>query len=80
MKPDIKYSIDDFKKKLMDRSFNGNFQVNADMDGKFDFILPDKDFRKNIGVNYVSDVTPIDEEYDDMIVEGRPNEEEYVGD
>ena len=47
---------------------NGNFQVNSDVDGKFDFILLDEDLSKKLGVNYASGVTPTDEEYDTMIV------------
>ena len=46
LKPDIKSSIDDFNKKLTERLDGGNFQVNSDVVGKFDFILPDEDFRK----------------------------------
>ena len=41
------------------------------MDGKFDLILPNKDLRKNLGVNYASGVTPTDEEYNEMIVKGQ---------
>ena len=44
-----------------------NFQVNSDLDGKFDFILTDKDLSKNIGVNYDSGIITTDEDYDDMI-------------
>ena len=36
---DIKSSIDEFNKKLPERLYDGNFQVNADVDGKFYFIL-----------------------------------------
>ena len=38
--------VDDFNKKLMERLDDGKFQVNSDVDGKFDFILPDKYLRK----------------------------------
>ena len=48
------------------------------MDIKFDFILPDDGIRKNLAVNYDSGFTPTDEEYDDMSVKGRPNNEDEV--
>ena len=70
--------VDDFNKKLTERLYNRNLQVNSDVSGKFDFILLDKDLRKTLGVNYSSDVTPMYEEYDDMIVEGRPNDKDEV--
>ena len=53
--------------KLTERPDDGNFQVNSDVDGKFDLILTDKDLSKNIGVNYASGIIPTDEDYDDMI-------------
>ena len=70
MKPDIESRVDEFKNKLTERLYNGNLQVNSDVDGKFDFIIPDKDLRKNRGVNYYRRVKPTDEEYGDMIVKG----------
>ena len=48
------------------------------MDGKFDFILPDKDLSEKLGVNYASGVTPTDEEYDDIIFLGKTNYEDEV--
>ena len=48
------------------------------MDGRFDFILLDEDIRKNLGVNYDIRVMTMDEEYDDMIVEGPTNDEDDV--
>ena len=48
------------------------------MDGKFDSILLDRDISKNLGVNYANDVTPTDEEYDKIIVEKRPNDDDEV--
>ena len=55
-----------------------NFQVNSDLDGKFDFILTDKDLSKNLGVNYTICGTPTDEDYDDMMFEGRTDDEDEV--
>ena len=78
LKQDIDSRVDDFNKKLTERLDDGNFQINSDVDSKFDFILPDKDISKNIGVNYARIVTPTDKEYDEMIVEGRPNEKYEV--
>ena len=68
MKPDIESRVYDFNKKLTERLDDGNFQVNSDVDGKFDFTLPD------LGINYDRGVIPTDEDYDDMIVEGKTNE------
>ena len=45
LKPDITSSIHDFNKDLKERLNYENFQVNADVDGKFNFILLDEDFR-----------------------------------
>ena len=46
MKPDIDFRVDDFKKKLTERLDGGNFQLNLDVDGKFDFNIPDEIIRK----------------------------------
>ena len=46
LKLDIEYRVDEFNNKLTERLDNGNFQLNWDVDGKFDFILLDKDIRK----------------------------------
>ena len=54
LNPDIKSSINDFNNKLTGWLDNINFQlitslfseINSDVDGKFDFVLPDEDFRK----------------------------------
>ena len=70
MKPDSKSRINDFKKKFMDRLDDGNFQINSDVDVKFDLILPDKDISKNPGVNYANGVAPMYEDYDGMIFKG----------
>ena len=78
LKPEIKSRINDFNKKLSEGLDDENFQLNEDVDGKFDFILPDEDFIENLGVLYDISVTPTDEEYDNMIVEGRPDEKEEV--
>ena len=51
--------VDDFNKKLMERLDNGRFQVDSDVDGKFDFILPDKYLSKNLVVNYAISVAPM---------------------
>ena len=67
LKPEIESRFDDFNKKLMERLDNENLWVNSDVDGKFDFIVQDKDIRKNLGVNYARGVSPKDKEYDDMI-------------
>ena len=48
------------------------------MDSKFNFILLDKDVSGNLGVKYASDVMPTDEEYNEIIFEGRPNDKEEV--
>ena len=79
-KLDIDSMFDELNKNLTERLYNENFQVNSDVDGKFDFILPDKDLIKNLGVNYSSGVTPRDEDYDDMIVKRRPIDKEEVVD
>ena len=42
----MKYSINDFSKKLTERLDNENLQINVDVDGKFDFILLEEDLRK----------------------------------
>ena len=60
MKPDIESRVNDFNKKLTERLDDGNFQVNSDVDVKFDFILPDEDFSRNLGVNYARGVVPTD--------------------
>ena len=78
LKPEIKSSIYDFNKKLTEHLCNGNFQVNSDVDDKFYLILLDKDFRKNLGVNYDNVITSTDEEYNAIISEGRTNVEEEV--
>ena len=62
----------------MDRLDDGNFQINSDVDVKFDFILPDEDFSRNLGVNYARGVVPTDQEYDEIIVKGQPYDEEDV--
>ena len=72
MKPDIESRVDYFNKKLSERLDDGNFQVNSDVDGNFDFIIPDEDISKNISVNYTSGVTPTDEDYGDIVVKGDP--------
>ena len=48
------------------------------MDSKFDFILPDEDLSKNLGVHYASGVTTMNEEYDNMISKERPNDKDEV--
>ena len=48
------------------------------MDGKFDFIIPEEDLIRNLGVKYASNVMSTDEEYDDTIVKGWPNDEDEV--
>ena len=53
LKPNINSSIDDLNKNWTEQLDDGNFQVNAGVDGKFDFILPDKHFRESLGVNYM---------------------------
>ena len=78
LKPDIKSRINEFNNNLSEGLDDVNLKLNGDMDGKFDFILPDEDFIENIGVIYDISVTPTDEEYDNMIVEGRPDEKEEV--
>ena len=78
LKPDIKSRINEFNKNLSEGLDDGNLKLNGDMDGKFDFILPDEDFIENLGVIYDISVTPTDEEYNNMIDEGRPEEEEEV--
>ena len=78
LKPDIESRVDDFNKKLTERLDDENFQGNSDVDDKFDFILIDEDIRNNLVVNYSRGITPTDEEYYDMIVEGRPNADDEV--
>ena len=78
MKPDIDSRVDGFNTKLIEQLDDRNFQVNLDVDNKFDFILPDKDISQNLGFDYYSGVTPTYEEYDDMIVKGGPNDEDEV--
>ena len=63
---------------MTERLEDENFEVNSDVDGKFDFILLDEDLSKNPGVKYDSCVTPTDKKYDDMIVGGRPDDEDEV--
>ena len=46
LKTDIESRVDDFNKKLTERLYDVNFQVNSDVNGKFDFILLDEDLRK----------------------------------
>ena len=60
LKPYIGSRVNDFNKKLTERLDDGNFQVNSDVDGKFDFILSDEDISKNLGASYASSVTPTD--------------------
>ena len=47
LKPDIESRVDEFNKNLTERLDDWNFQVNSDLDGKFDIILPDGDLSKN---------------------------------
>ena len=68
LKPDMGSRVDDFNKKLTERLDDGNFQVNSDVDGKFDFILTDEDLSKNLGIHCARGGTTMDEEYDDIIV------------
>ena len=74
LKPDVDSRVDDFNKKLTERLDNGNSDVGV----IFDFVLPYKGLRGNLGVNCASGVTPTDEEYDDMIVKGRQNYKDEV--
>ena len=76
--PEIYSRFDDFNKKFMEILDDGNFQVNSYMDDKFDFILPIKDISKNLGIKYASGFTPTDEDHDDKIVKGQPNDEDDV--
>ena len=46
MKPDIESRVDDFNMKLTEQLDDGNFQVNSDVNGKSNFILPENDPRK----------------------------------
>ena len=78
LKSNIKSRNNDINKKLTERLDGGNFRLNADAYGEFDFILLDQYFSKNLGVDYASGITPMDETYDDIIVEGRPENEEEV--
>ena len=59
LKPNIASRVDDFHNKLTEWLDDGKFQVNSDVDGNFDFILPDDDLSNNLGVNYNIGVTPI---------------------
>ena len=70
LKPVTKSRIDEFNKKFTERLDHGNFQVNSDVDGMFHFVLPDNYFREKLSVDYASGVTPMDDEYNDMIVKG----------
>ena len=64
--------------KLTEQFDDEIFQENSDVDEKFDFILPEKYLRKNLGVDYSIGVTPTGEQYDDIIVDGRSNDEEQL--
>ena len=48
------------------------------MDAKFDFILPYEVPSKKLDVNYAIDGTPANEDYDDIIVGGQPNDKDEV--
>ena len=78
LKPEIESRVDDFNKNLKERLDDGNFQLNSDVDGKFDFIILVEDISENLGVKYTGGVTPTNEEYDEMIVECWTNNEEEV--
>ena len=54
------------------------FQVDLYLNGKFDFILPDRDISKNLGDKYYSGIKPTDEEYDDMIVNRQTNDQDEL--
>ena len=54
LKPEIESRVDDFNKKLTERLDDGNFQVNSNVDGNFDFILPDKYLRKTYVLNMLA--------------------------
>ena len=54
LKPDIESRIDDFNKKLMEELYDEIFQVNSNVDGNFDFILPDKYLRKTYVLNMLA--------------------------
>ena len=60
LKLDTESRVDDFNKKLTDPLDDGNIQINSDVDGDFDFILPEEYLRKNLGVNYASRIAPTD--------------------
>ena len=78
LKLDLYSRVDVFNKKLTKRIDNGNLQVNSDVNSKFYFVMSDEDLSENLGVYYASGITPKDEEYGDMIVVGRPDDEEAV--
>ena len=60
----------------MGRLYDGTFQVNSDVDGKYYFILRNKYISENPGVNYSSGVAPTDEEKDDTVVKEQLNEKD----
>ena len=78
LKPNIESRVDEFNRKLKERLEDGNLQINSYVDGKFDLILTDEDLSGNLGVNYYSGVMPTDDEYDGMVVKGRPNDKDEV--
>ena len=46
LKSYIESRVDDLKNKLTKQLDNENFQLNSDVNGKFDFIPPDEDISK----------------------------------
>ena len=60
LKPYIKSRIDDFNRKLTEWLDNRSFQVNVDVDCKFEFTLPGKDFCENQSFTCDIVVTPTD--------------------
>ncbi len=73
LQADIKKKIEDFGVALNERLDDANFQLDSDADFE-GLTLEDIELDDNPGVQ--SGVTPSDEDYDDMLVEPRPEADE----
>jgi hypothetical protein len=72
---DTKKKIEDFNAKLEERLDDANFVI--DGDGEFDTMyLEDMDYDDNPGVAVDGGVTPSEEEYGDMLIDDRPEDDD----
>jgi Reverse transcriptase (RNA-dependent DNA polymerase) len=75
LQPNLKAEIDCFNKRITESLDDTNFAVEGD--GDFvSMYLEDIDHDNHLGVRHGNDLTPSDEEYDDMHVGARPDDDD----